>query len=896
MCIVAGIYPGDRILGMIVAFAVGVVSVALLVAGWFLRARSGLRAALVVVLAISGLSIWAPAGDAATTGSTLFVQSFANNTVNAAYPVSLPTPVSGSNVACLTASGNSSSGSLLSCPASNDPQGSGKLRLTAATGGQTGGVFAATSVPTSQGIDATFNTYQYGGGGADGMTFVLAAVNPAAPLSPPTIGPSGGALGYSAFGGVNGLADAYMGIGLDVFGNFSSGVYEGSGCTNPPYISTTGKVPGQVVVRGPGNGTVGYCAINSTATSTSSLPLALRANTRAASQVPVEVAINPTSGPFTTASGITVAAGTYKVVFTPVGGSATTLSGTLPTVPSGLYPSSWLSSGGIPLQLAFGWVGSTGSVTDFHEVDAANVVSFSSTPQLAVTQTAYSAASPALGAPVTYTVNPSVSAAGANETSPISVSETMPAGVTPTGAYGSGWTCSAPSGQVITCTNSSTPFAAGTSLPALTVEGIVTASGVTSTTIQSGSKATASSTDGNPGLAATAAAGTVPTAPSGVAVSPVAGTIAGGNNVTVTGTNVSGATAVYIGTTSQQQAGTPAVLLPCPSGVTVGCFTVNANGSLNIASMPAVAASATVNVTVVTLGIAGAASYAYTDKPGTPAAPTPTPGITSATVTWTAPASNNSPITGYIVTPYLNGVAQPPLSYGASTTTQTLTGLTAGASYTFTVTAVNAIGTGSASPRSAAVIPYVLPAAPTIGSVSAGDSAATVNWTAPASNGGSPITGYAVTPYIAGVAQAVQTFSSTATTESVTGLTPGTSYTFKVAAVNAAGTGPASAASAAVTINAGPSLTFPAPPAGEVSIAYSDQLTASGGTGALTWSVSSGTLPPGLTLSSSTGLLSGTPTTAGSYPFTVKITDTTGGSDTRPATLVIAAVPSLANA
>ena len=129
----------------------------------------------------------------------------------------------------------------------------------------------------------------------------------------------------------------------------------------------------------------------------------------------------------------------------------------------------------------------------------------------------------------------------------------------------------------------------------------------------------------------------------------------------------------------------------------------------------------------------------------------------------------------------------------------------------------------------------------------------------------------------------------------MTGLTPGTSYTFKVAAVNAAGTGPASAASAAVTVNAGPSLTFGRRQAGEVSIAYSDQLTASGGTGALTWSVSSGSLPPGLSLSSSTGLLSGTPTTAGSYPFTVKITDTAGGSATQPATLVIAAVPSLAN-
>lgn len=109
----------------------------------------------------------------------------------------------------------------------------------------------------------------------------------------------------------------------------------------------------------------------------------LRAATRAPSVVPVEVVVNPTSISFTTASGISVAAGTYKVVFTPVGGAARTLTGTLPAVPAGLYPSSsWTNSSGIPKQLAFGWVTSTGSVTDFHEIDATNVVSFSPVPNL----------------------------------------------------------------------------------------------------------------------------------------------------------------------------------------------------------------------------------------------------------------------------------------------------------------------------------------------------------------------------------------------------------------------------------------------------------------------------------------------------------------------------------
>ncbi len=63
-----------------------------------------------------------------------------------------------------------------------------------------------------------------------------------------------------------------------------------------------------------------------------------------------------------------------------------------------------------------------------------------------------------------------------------------------------------------------------------------------------------------------------------------------------------------------------------------------------------------------------------------------------------------------------------------------------------------------------------------------------------------------------------------------------------------------------------------APPGGQATIAYSQQLTNTGGTQPFSWSVISGSLPPGLTLSSG-GLLSGTPAASGTYSFTVQVVD-----------------------
>jgi large repetitive protein len=62
-------------------------------------------------------------------------------------------------------------------------------------------------------------------------------------------------------------------------------------------------------------------------------------------------------------------------------------------------------------------------------------------------------------------------------------------------------------------------------------------------------------------------------------------------------------------------------------------------------------------------------------------------------------------------------------------------------------------------------------------------------------------------------------------------------------------------------------------PPGTINKTYNGMLIAQGGVPPLTWSVPPGSLPPGLTLNTSTGLISGVPTTAGSYPFTAEVQD-----------------------
>ncbi|WP_448627927.1 fibronectin type III domain-containing protein [Geodermatophilus sp. URMC 64] len=387
-----------------------------------------------------------------------------------------------------------------------------------------------------------------------------------------------------------------------------------------------------------------------------------------------------------------------------------------------------------------------------------------------------------------------------------------------------------------------------------------------------------------------------PAAPATAPAAPAAPTATAGNaSATVNWTAPANGGAAITGYTVRTYNAATGALVGTP--LTVGnVTTANVTGLTNgtgyqftVAAINSVGTSAeSVKSTAVT-------PAAPATAPAAPAAPTATAGNASATVAWAAPANNGSPITGYTVRAYAGAATTAAITApaAATATSLNLTGLTNGTSYTFTVTATNSVGTSPESPKSNAVTPAAAttstaPATPAAPTATAGNTTATVNWTAPA-NGGSAITGYTLRVFTGTTQVGADRVLGNVTTTTVTGLTNGTAYTFRVAATNAIGTSAFSAASTAVTPTAPPpTSTAPATPAAPTATAGNTAATvswtapANGGSAitGYTLRVFTGTTQVGadrvlgnVTTTTVTGLTNGT-----AYTFRVAATNAIGTS------------------
>ncbi|MBS1836272.1 MAG: fibronectin type III domain-containing protein, partial [Actinobacteria bacterium] len=162
------------------------------------------------------------------------------------------------------------------------------------------------------------------------------------------------------------------------------------------------------------------------------------------------------------------------------------------------------------------------------------------------------------------------------------------------------------------------------------------------------------------------------------------------------------------------------------------------------------------------------------------------PGATSLTVD-VATDDSGAPMSAYEYR--LDG--GPWTSTGTTTEPFTISGLRTGQTYSVEVRGRNDLGAGDPSAPLSAT-PRTLPGAPVALGAASGSGSAALTWTAPADNGGAAVSDYVV-QYATNVAGPFTTFAdgtSPTAAVTVTGLTDGTGYLFRVAAINAAGTGP----------------------------------------------------------------------------------------------------------
>ena len=433
------------------------------VPAWTVRRRlpRGIAGATLVVLA---LAAWP---DAAAAGQVPLVdEPFTSASVAGAHWVTGGTSGKLSRpdatLPCLTAS-TAAQPPIPGCPAGQaairpggDAPGTGALRLT---DNQTFEAAFALDHETRQfnvALAVDFDFFMYDNSSpinapGDGVAFFL--VDGSAALGAP--GAEGGGLGYAPIGGIRGLPGAYVGIGFDQLGNFEQSLTDGSGCTPPPPAGPLAQA--RVGIRGPGNGTTGYCLVANSGV----LPGALgvpRATSRSDPRVRRHAHIdidNPAAPSPRIAVSIDFGAGLVPVLAAP-----------LPANP--------------PATFQLGFSGGTGVDDSIHEISNVKVSAVVGSTVLVLQKTHQGSFKP--GGTGTFTLTASIAATGEAESQPLTVIDHLPSGLAVASIpAGGGWDCSATSvgSDTASCTNKSSvaaPIAPGTTLPAITLSVAVAAS------------------------------------------------------------------------------------------------------------------------------------------------------------------------------------------------------------------------------------------------------------------------------------------------------------------------------------------------------------------------------------------------------------------------------------
>jgi uncharacterized repeat protein (TIGR01451 family) len=263
----------------------------------------------------------------------------------------------------------------------------GYLQLTDASNNQAGAVLFDTPIRATDGLDVTFEQWQYGTttpefSPADGISFFL--TEGTAELDAP--GAFGGSLGYAQkrdsdleqnpiLPGVN---NGYLGIGLDVLGNyFGDWEQRGNGCPVRSPAGTgfwnPGPGPNMVTVRGPGNGTQGYCWLDATTSNkgpqeSSPWPSTLPGNLHGGSP-----SIPPGTSPEQAQTLLEPSKRTVRVRISPAPDPVVTVDIDFQDNEGFRRVLEFDAPEPVPSTYKFGFAGSTGAFTDVHLIRRLNV-------------------------------------------------------------------------------------------------------------------------------------------------------------------------------------------------------------------------------------------------------------------------------------------------------------------------------------------------------------------------------------------------------------------------------------------------------------------------------------------------------------------------------------------